>query len=77
MEVIVADLGSLSLSNTFHIAKRTDVSSDSGVVQGMAIFERHKIKLNNLQIFRCAVALLTLGTCVGRLRYLCYVLVCV
>lgn len=45
-EVIVADLGSLSLSNTFHIAKRTDV------VQQAAIYERHVIKLNNLKVFR-------------------------
>ena len=54
MEVIVADLGSLSLSNTFHIAKRVDVTLDADVTQKAAILEKHKIELNNLQIFRCA-----------------------
>ena len=51
-EVIVADLGSLSLSNSFHVAKIMDVTSDLGVIQQAAIYERHDIKLNNLQIFR-------------------------
>jgi hypothetical protein len=48
----VADLGSLSLSNTFHVAKKVDVQSDSGVKQQAAIFERYRIALENLQIFR-------------------------
>ena len=54
-KVIVADLGSLSLSNTFHIAKKVDVTSDAGVKQQAAIYESHVIKLNNLQIFRYSI----------------------
>ena len=52
-EAIVADLGSLSLSNTFHIAKQVDASPGSTSTPSVAVFERHAIKLDNLKIFRC------------------------
>ena len=52
----MADLGSLSLSNTFHIAKKVDVPSDSGVKQQAAVYEKYKIALNNLQVFRYPIS---------------------
>lgn len=51
-EVVVADLGSLSLTNTSHIAKKMEVTTDSGVEHWAAVYEKYTIELNNLQIYR-------------------------